>query len=71
MHHITTFDNQTKTIPTEITKKNIFHQLEDHDIHLEPETKTITVRSKENYINCETTGKVLVDRYLIKKDAPV
>ena len=38
---------------------------------LDPKTYTITVEPVANHITCETTGKILGSRYLVKMDAPV
>ena len=51
----------------ESTKETTLHRREDNDIYIYPQKYKITVELTENHIHCETTGKVLLYRDLIKK----
>ena len=43
----------------------------DYIAKIDPKKDTITVEPVAHHINCETTGKILGYRYLVKIDAPV
>ena len=51
----------------ERTKETTLHRREDNDIYIDPQKYKIAVELTENHIHCETTGKVLLYRDLIKK----
>ena len=48
VHHANTFNNQPTGFPMEGTKEKTIHQREDHEIHVDPETDTITVDPTSN-----------------------
>ena len=47
------------------------HIVSDYIAHTDPKEYTITVEPVSHNITCETTGKILGYRDLVKMDAPV
>ena len=69
VHHLTKFNNQPTVFTAERTNEKAVHQQEDHNIHVEPETDTITVKPKVCHVHCDTTEKDLGYKDPIKKYA--
>ena len=68
---MTTFKNAPNMIKTDAAEKITTHKVTDYLACIDPKIYTITVEQIANHINCETTGKILGYRDLVKVDAPV
>ena len=55
----------------DMTDTSTTHIGSDYIDHTDPKKDTITVEPVAHHITCETTGKILGYRYLVKMDAPV
>ena len=62
---------QLQFLPIEKTTETTIHRQEYHDICIYPKEYKITAKTIDNNIHCDTTGKVLGYKYLVKKDYPV
>ena len=55
----------------DMTDTSTTHKISDYIDHTDPKKDTITVEPVAHHITCETTGKILGYRDLVKMDAPV
>ena len=71
VNHVTTFNNTPKMFKMDTKDTSKTHIGFDYIDHKDTKKDTITMEPLENYINCETNGKTLGYRHLVKMDAPV
>ena len=71
IHHVITLNNTATVLPMEMKKENKHHQCADYDIRVDTRKYEIKVEPTDNYIHCETTGKILGYMDPVKKDALV
>ena len=66
-----TFKNTPQNFKKDMIDTSTTHIGSDYIDHTEPKKDTITVEPVSHHITCETNGKILGYRYLVKMDAPV
>ena len=71
VNHVTTFKNTPKIFQMDMTDTAKTYIGSYYIAHTYPKKDTITVEPLEHHINCETTGKILGYRDLVKMYAPV
>ena len=67
---MTTFKNTPKMFKMDMTDTATTHIGSDYTAKIDPKKYTITVEPASHHITCETTGKILGYRYLVKMDTP-
>ena len=71
VNHVTTFKNSPQMFKRDMTDTSTTHIGSDYIDKIDSKKDTITVETLAHRVTCETTGKILGYRYLVKKDPPV
>ena len=71
VNHVTTFKNTPQMFKKDMTDTSTTHIGSDYIDKIDTKKYTITVEPVAHHITCETTGKILGYRDLVKMDAPV
>ena len=71
VNHITTFKNIPKMFKMDTPYTSKIHIGSDYISHTDPQKDATTVEPLANHITCETTGKILGYRDLVKRDSTV
>ena len=68
---MTTLKNSPKIFKKDVTDTSTTHIGSDYIAHKDPPKYTIKVEPLVHHITCETTGKILGYREIVKMDAPL
>ena len=71
VNHVTTFKNTSQIFKTYMTDTSTTHIGLDYIAKTDPQKDKITVEPVAHQNTCETTGKILGYRDLVKRDPPV
>ena len=69
--HVTTFKNSPKMFKMDVTDTEKAHIGSDYIAHTDPQKDKIKVEPLSHHIHCETNGKILGYRYLVKMNTLV
>ena len=71
VNYVTTFNNTPQMFKNDMTDTSTTHIGSDYIAHTGPKKDTITLEPVAHHITCETNGKILGYRDLVKMDVSV